>query len=65
MAIISRERFNSEDIYLDYSFENVMFRRDHETGKVFRKFYSEEECQEPVHFSNRLYSDTNYSVFIS
>jgi hypothetical protein len=57
MAIISNEQFNTEDIYLDYSFEEVMFRWDHNTKKVFRKFYGENEYLNSVPSSNRLFND--------
>ncbi|MBC7428184.1 MAG: hypothetical protein H7336_06205 [Bacteriovorax sp.] len=58
MAIISHERFNNEDIYLDYDFEEVMFRYDHKTKNIYRKFYGEQEHPEAIHYSNRLYCDT-------
>ncbi len=57
MPIISPERFKNEDIYLDYDFEEVMFRYEHKTKNIYRKFYKKEESTEIIHFSNRLYCD--------
>ena len=34
-----------EDVYIDYLFEDVMFRYEHQTGRVFRKFYAEAEVE--------------------
>jgi hypothetical protein len=33
------------DVYLDYRFEDVMFRYEHQTGKVYRKFYGKAEVE--------------------
>jgi len=57
MANISYERFKNEDIYLDYDFEDVMFRYEHTTKNIYRKFYEEEESSEIIHHSNRLFCD--------
>ena len=35
----------SRDVYLDYPFEDVMFRWEHDTGRVFRKFYGQAEVE--------------------
>jgi hypothetical protein len=32
-----------QDVYIDYPFEDVMFRWECQTGKVFRKFYGDVE----------------------
>ncbi len=31
------------DVYIDYPFEDVMFRYEYRSAKVFRKFYGEAE----------------------
>ena len=33
------------DVYIDYPFEDVMFRWQCQTSKVFRKFYGEAEVE--------------------
>ena len=45
------------DIYIDYPFENVMFRREYKTGFIYKKFYGEKEIPILVHYTNRLYND--------
>ena len=39
------------DVYIDYPFEDAMFRWECQTGKVFRKFYGQAEV-EISHTSN-------------
>ena len=41
MAIEKGPRFSNEDIFVDYDFEEVMFRWEHKTQSVYRKFYGE------------------------
>lgn len=43
--------------FLDYPFEDVMFRWAHQTHEVYRKFYGEIEESGPVPPDNRLYRD--------
>lgn len=50
------ERFRDGDVFVDYPFEDVMFRYDHRTRRFFRKFYGESEEHEVSH-SNRLLND--------
>jgi hypothetical protein len=57
MAKINYERFNLEDIYIDDTLEEVMFRSDYKSGDIYLKFYGKSEHPEPVLFSNRLYAD--------
>ena len=33
------------DVHIDYPFEDVMFRWECQTGKVFRKFYGQVEVE--------------------
>jgi hypothetical protein len=49
--------FDQEDIYIYYDFEEVMFRWDHQSKQVYRKFYSEQEFAAPIPQDNRLYTD--------
>jgi hypothetical protein len=51
------ELFARDDIYIDYPFEEVMFRWDHGAKKVYRRFYGEEECPDSVAHDNRLFND--------
>ena len=43
------------DVYVDYGFENVLFRWVQRTGRVFRMFYGELEWE--VELPNRLWDD--------
>lgn len=57
MGISKGERFNFEDIYVDYPFENVMFRWDFSERIIYRKFYGEKEHSGSIPHHNRLYND--------
>ncbi|MGI2112689.1 hypothetical protein ACRN9G_03705 [Shewanella frigidimarina] len=57
MAIKVGEYLNTKDVYIDYSFEEVMFRRMKKDGAIYRKFYSEQEASELIPYYNRLYND--------
>ncbi|MCF6202160.1 MAG: hypothetical protein L3J59_00610 [Methylococcaceae bacterium] len=57
MPINKGERFDHEDIYIDYNFEKVMLRWDHLKRKRYKKFYGESEGNELVPHNNRLYND--------
>jgi hypothetical protein len=56
MGITKGVRFGREDIYVDYPFEEVMFRWDHTERKIYRQFYGKVESG-PVPHDNRLYND--------
>ncbi|MCA2967635.1 MAG: hypothetical protein INH43_03880 [Acidobacteriaceae bacterium] len=43
------------DVYVDYGFENVLFRWVQRTGRVFRMFYEGGEWE--VELPNRLWDD--------
>ncbi len=43
------------DVYIDYPFEDVMFRWEHQTGKVFGKFYGQPERE--IERSSRLFHE--------
>ncbi|REL26623.1 hypothetical protein DXX93_08565 [Thalassotalea euphylliae] len=57
MAIKTGEYLNSTDIYIDYEYEDVMFRRMSADGSIHRKFYGETECKELLSFDNKLFND--------
>ncbi|WP_434777396.1 hypothetical protein [Neisseria sp. Ec49-e6-T10] len=57
MGIEKGQRFNEEDIYIDYPFEEVMFRWDHSIKKVFHKFYGKDEIEQPIEQSNKLLNE--------
>ena len=57
MAIKTGGYLNTKNIYVDYPFEEVMFRRDHLNGNIYRKFYGEFEASEPIPYNNQLYND--------
>lgn len=44
------------DLYVDYDYEEVMFRWDHIRKTQYRKFYGE-DFEIEVPFNNRLYCD--------
>jgi hypothetical protein len=43
------------DVYFDYPFEDVMFRWEYQTHKVFRKFYGQAEVE--ISHASNLYHD--------
>lgn len=57
MAINKGELFSRQDVYIDYQFEEVMYRWDHENKKIYAKFYGEDENSTPVPHDNRLFND--------
>lgn len=57
MPVEKGERFASQDIYIDYPYEEVMYRWDHVTRQVFVRFYGSPETDIPVPHANRLYND--------
>ena len=57
MGINKGEHFSERDIFIDYPFENVMFRWDHVQKEIFVKFYDESECTNNVPHDNRLFND--------
>ena len=56
MGVSKGIHFSERDIYIDYDFEEVMFRSDHVTGGLYRKFYGKSE-EIPVAGDNRLFND--------
>ena len=57
MAIKTGEYLNTKDVYIDYPFEEVMFRRMKTDGSIYRKFYGEEEYAESIPYDNKLFND--------
>ncbi|MBA5607389.1 hypothetical protein H3H36_18695 [Duganella sp. FT3S] len=57
MPIDKGERFTREDIFVDYFIEEVMFRWDHVTKKIYVRFYGKDESLHPVPYDNRLFND--------
>jgi hypothetical protein len=57
MGIGKGEHFTYQDIYVDYDFEEVMFRWDHIGKKIYLKFYGGNEHPDPVPHDNRLFND--------
>jgi hypothetical protein len=57
MGIHKEAHFDDNDVFVDYDFEEVMFRWDHVGRKVFRKFYGQDESSEAIPSDNRLYND--------
>ncbi len=53
---ISKGKFRDRDIFLDYEFEDVMFRFEAGARRFFRKFYGESKESEVLH-DNRLLND--------
>lgn len=57
MAINKGELFSKKDVYIDYPFEEVMYRWDHLEEKIYVKFYGKKEKEEPIPHHNRLFND--------
>lgn len=45
------------DYYIDYPFEEVMFRWDCSNEKFYRKFYDQSECSINILHDNKLLND--------
>lgn len=55
MGVLNR-RFREGDVFIDYDFEEVMFRYEYATSRFYRKFYGEQSEAE-VGNTNRLLND--------
>ncbi|CCN72829.1 conserved hypothetical protein [Vibrio nigripulchritudo SFn118] len=65
MAIKTGCYLDSKDVYIDYPFEEVMFRRM-KSSLIYKKFYGESESKNTVSSCNRLFNDALlYGVEIS
>ncbi len=46
LATIQLDVFQQgQDVFIDYPYEDAMFRYEHRTGRVFRKFYGQPEVE--------------------
>jgi hypothetical protein len=57
MPIEKGEKFAKGDLFIDYPFEDVMYRWDHLQQRIFVKFYGEPESPNTVPHDNRLFND--------
>lgn len=53
---IPNEQFRIRDIFIDYEYEEVMFRFELSTRRFFKKFYGESKETE-VPYNNRMLND--------
>jgi hypothetical protein len=54
MILILLDVFLKGDVYIDYPYEEAKFRFEKQTGKVFRRFYGQQEKEIPP--SSDLYN---------
>jgi len=57
MGICKGEVFAKNDIYVDYPYENVMYRWDHKNETCHVKFYGENELSDTITADNELFND--------
>lgn len=57
MPINKGQRFRESDIFIDYPFEEVMFRWECNLEKIYRKFYGSDEEIESIPHDNNLYNE--------
>ena len=53
---VANEKFQQGDVFIDYDFEDVMFRYDFGSRRFFRRFYGDSHESEVPH-DNRLLND--------
>lgn len=58
MPIKTGSYLDTKEVFIDYPYEEVMFRRDHISGLVYRRFYGESEFPEPIPNSNNLFNES-------
>ncbi|MEW6674321.1 MAG: hypothetical protein AB1427_21715 [Thermodesulfobacteriota bacterium] len=56
MGIAKGEAFTIRDVFIDYDFEDVMFRWDHVNRRIYRKFYGKAEDPELISHDNELFN---------
>jgi hypothetical protein len=49
--------WNERDVYVDYPFEEVMYRRDYKNKKMYVRFYGEPESGKVLLQDNRLLNE--------
>ena len=52
--MVSKELF-TDDLYIDYPYEDAKFRYEKKTGKVYRRFYGQPEKE--ISPSSKLYHE--------
>lgn len=57
MGISKGEKFANQDVYVDYAFEEVMFRWDHTKSETYLKFYGKHESDNLVPHDNNLFNE--------
>jgi len=62
VTTVTRERvtikaFIEDDVYIDYPYEDVKFRFDKKTGKVYRRWYGVSEMEIP--YDSELYNESH------
>ena len=57
MGIDKGKLFDEGPVFIDYPFEQVMYRWDFNMKKIFVKFYGKEESLQEISHDNRLYND--------
>jgi len=57
MGINKGALFSRQNVYIDYPFEDVMYRWNYETEMIYVKFYNKSERSEPISFYNKLFND--------
>jgi hypothetical protein len=53
---IAKDQLGDRDVFIDYDFENLMFRYEHTTRRFFCKVYGKSQETEVPH-DNRLLND--------
>ena len=48
---------DTKDVYIDYPFEDVMFRRMQSDDEIYKKFYGRPESPHAVPHNNPLFAD--------
>lgn len=57
MTNINFDHFLTQTVYIDYSFEEVMYRWDHVQKVAYAKFYGKPESHVLIPHSNKLFCD--------
>jgi hypothetical protein len=57
VGVTKGKSFDGKDVFVDYTFEHVMFRWDHVNKVIYRKFYAESEFSEVIASRNGLFND--------
>ena len=53
---IASEAFQKGDVYIDFPYEEAMFRFERATGKVYRRFYGE-TAEVEVDHASKLFAE--------